>query len=322
MLSDVLFLVLGMGLLLGGGDSLVRGASALAHRLGISPLVVGLTVVAFGTSAPELAVNVAGALSGAGEISFGNVMGSNIANVALVIGAVAVLRPIGIERAVIVREIPMMTLAAIAAAVMGLDHLFDRGALGDRYSRADGVMFLLLFGVFLYYTCNDALRQRESAQGAPQTEGHMAIGLAVVWVVLGLVGLVLGGHWTVSSASSLALQLGVSQTVVGLTVVAVGTSLPELVTSLVGVLRGADSLAVGNVVGSNIFNLLFVLGTTSVIRPVPVPSLGAWDLGMVILVSVALLPLAFNRTRCVGRSGGLLLLAAYFGYMTWRSLQG
>jgi cation:H+ antiporter len=322
LLADLLLLLLGLVLLVGGGDALVRGASAMAYRLGISPLVVGLTVVAFGTSAPELAVNMAGALSGRGELSFGNVMGSNIANVGLVVGATALIRPLALHRAVIVREIPMMSLAALAALVMSLDRFLSGGAADtvDQFSRGDGLMFLLLFGVFLYYTINDALRQRSEMRAEEKALARMSLLRAVLLFVFGLAALVAGGQVTVDAASSIALALGMTEAVVGLTVVAVGTSLPELVTSMVGAFRGEQEIAVGNIVGSNIFNLLFVLGTTSTTRPLPVPARGTADVLMVIALSVILLPLSFNPERSIPRKGGVVLLLSYVGYLSWRAL--
>lgn len=320
MTTDVLLLILGLVLLVGGGDALVRGASALAYRLGISPLIVGLTVVAFGTSAPELAVNVAGALSGKGELSFGNVMGSNIANIALVLGATALIRPIALQREVIVREVPMMSLAAMAALILSQDlSLGDaRGDMGDSFSRADGFVFLLFFAIFLYYTVGDALRQRSGGRRDQEIAG-LSVPRAVTLTVFGLAALVVGGRLTVDSASSLALAMGISQAVVGLTVVAVGTSLPELVTSMIGVYRGETDMAVGNVVGSNIFNILFVLGTTSAIHEVPVPAGGTLDILVVLALSIGLLPLSFNADNKLMRKGGALLLVVYFGYLGWRA---
>jgi cation:H+ antiporter len=317
--SDLFLLAVGLLLLVVGGDGLVRGASALAFRMGVSPLVVGLTVVAFGTSAPELAVNLSAALKGSSEIAFGNVLGSNIANVGLVLGLSALLRPIAIERPVIVREIPMMSLSTVAALVLAADALLDGVGATARYSRGDGLTLLLFFGIFLYYTSNEALRQRGDRDGSALPEGLLSLPRAVLYCALGLAALVLGGNVTVGSASSLAAALGISQTLIGLTVVAVGTSLPELVTSLIGVLRGSHAIAVGNVVGSNIFNLLFVLGTTASVRAVSVPSGALWDLLVALAFALVLLPMSFNPRRHIDRRGGVVLLIAYAAYIAWRA---
>jgi cation:H+ antiporter len=321
-LTDLLLLGVGLLLLVAGGDGVVRGASALAYRCGVSPLIVGLTVVAFGTSAPELAVNLSAALKGSAEIAFGNVLGSNIANVGLVLGLSALLRPVAIQRPVIVREIPMMSLSTVAALVLAADALLDGAGASSRFSRGDGLTLLLFFGIFLYYTTNEALRQREGRDGSAPAEGQLSLPRAVFYCALGLTALVLGGNVTVASASALASALGVSQTLIGLTVVAVGTSLPELVTSLIGVLRGSHAIAVGNVVGSNIFNLLFVLGTTASVRAVGVPSGGLWDLLAALFFALVLLPMSFNPQRHIGRVGGVLLLIAYAAYILWRASEG
>ncbi len=312
---DLLLLAAGIALLIGGGEALVRGASALAYHFGVSPLVVGLTVVAFGTSAPELAVNVVAATRGSGALSFGNIIGSNIANIGLVIGVTAMIKPVSIPLPIITREIPMMTLAAAAAIALAFDALLTEGP--DRFDRGDGVILLLFFSVFLYYTVSDALRQRAGAHNV-RPEGTN-LPLAVTLTALGFAGLILGGRFTVDAAVELARALGLSEAIIGMTIVAIGTSLPELVTSVISVLRGQSDLAVGNVVGSNIFNLLFVLGITSSIDVVPVPAGGHEDLLIVAGLSALLLPLSINPGRAVPRIGGVFLFAIYVGYMAWRT---
>jgi cation:H+ antiporter len=322
--TDVPLLVAGLVLLIGGGDALVRGAAALARSFGISPLVVGLTVVAFGTSAPELAVNVSAALRDSGELSFGNIVGSNIANIGLVIGLTALVRPVAMHLAVITREIPMMALASLVAVAMVLDVGLG-GTAVDQFARSDGVILLLLFGVFVYYTVNDAVRQR----GHPLADDEMELAgrpktraISLLLTLVGFAGLIIGGKLTVDGAIGVARVMGISEAVIGMTIVAVGTSLPELVTSLVSVLRKQTDLAVGNVIGSNIFNLLFVLGITAILRPVPVPKGGHTDLYVATGLAMLLLPLSINPTRHVARWGGLLLFSTYAGYLAWRSLSG
>jgi cation:H+ antiporter len=320
-MSDALLLVLGMLLLVGGGDALVRGAASLARQFGVSPLVVGLTVVAFGTSAPELAVNVSAALGGSGELSFGNIVGSNIANIGLVIGLTALIRPVTMHLAIITREIPMMTLASLAALLMASDLTLGEGD-ADAFGRADGYMLLLLFSVFVYYTVNDALKERSHPKaddemelmGRPRSK-WVSAGLTLV----GLAALVGGGRLTVDAAIGVARAMGVSDAVIGMTIVAVGTSLPELVTSLISVLRKQTDLAVGNVVGSNIFNLLFVMGITATIRPIPVPPAGHTDLIVAAGLAMLLLPLSINPKRHVARWGGALLFGTYATYIAWRA---
>lgn len=303
-------------MLVGSAEALVRGGSGLARDFGVSPLVVGLTVVAFGTSAPELAVNVGASLHGQGDLSFGNIMGSNIANIGLVIGTFALLRPIRVEGAIIRREVPMMLLATIAALVMG----FRWGDAPAAYQRSDGIILLAFFAMFLYYTVSDVFRQRGSDPFVVQT--HLAapdrfwgsratnVGLTLG----GLAGLVVGAEITVDASVSLAEAFGVPQVVIGITLVALGTSLPELVTALVAALREQADLAVGNIVGSNIFNLLFIMGVSATIRPVPVPAGGNQDLIVMLLLSFLLLFICTTHRRLIIRREALILL---FSYMTF-----
>lgn len=322
-MADLLQLASGLVLLLLGGYVLVRGASALAASFGVSPIVIGLTVVAFGTSAPELAVNSTAGAKGLTGISFGNVIGSNLANLGLILGISALLRPLAIEGRIVVREIPMMLLATAAVLVLGIDP--GLRPVGGVYERADGIMLLLVFCVFLYTAVGDVVRQRlsdpvvEQARDAvPVVEPKPRRALNIMLVLLGLVGLYLGGELTVASASSLARAAGLSDVVIGLTVVAIGTSLPELVTSLIAAMKGQVDIAIGNVVGSNIFNLLLILGVTSTLSPVPVPQGGMYDLLFLLLLSALLLPLAVTHQRRIVRWEGAVFLLAWIGYTGYR----
>jgi len=317
-------LVLGLALLLVGGEMLVRGASTLAGELGVSPLVVGLTVVAFGTSAPELAVNVTAALEGGAVLSFGNVVGSNVANIGLILGLCAALRALDVAGTIVTREIPMMLVGTAAAIVLGLDRIVARP---EGYDRADGLVLMLLFGVFLYYTTAEVLRGRghdpllEQAEARTVDRRLRPLAESGGIAALGLVLLVGGAELTVRGAVALAVDLGLPEAVIGLTLVAVGTSLPELATSLISIRRGRLDLAVGNVVGSNLFNLLFVLAVTAFIEPVPMPAGGAGDLLALGAFSAALLTFAVGRHQRISRPEGLLLLTAYLAYtigrVTW-----
>ncbi len=328
LLIDFLLLLLGLGFLLGGGDVMVRGASGLAAALRISPLIIGLTVVSFGTSAPEVAVNAIAAYEGNGDLSFGNIIGSNFANMGLIIGTAALLRALVIHGVIISRELPMMLLGTLAVSLMAFDPMLRDGAAGT-LDRTDGALLLLLFGVFIYYTIGDALRQRyddafvqdaEASEYAKQARGGIAWNLFLT--VAGILGLVGGGRLTVYAGVDLAEAMGVPEVIIGLTIIAIGTSLPELVTSVTAVLRGQSDIAVGNVVGSNIFNLLFVMGITASVRPVPVPEGGYTDLFVMGAMSVLLLPFAITHRRRIVRTEGLVLLLLYISYTGWRALGG
>ena len=323
MLLNFLLLAIGIALLLGGGEFMVRGASALARTLGVSSLIIGLTVVAFGTSAPELAVNMIAAWNGNGDISFGNIMGSNIANIGLIVGTAALIRPLEIHSTVISRELPMMLLATAAAVIMGLDDLL-RGT-PPAYDRTDGLIFLLLFCIFIHYTVSEVLRQRNNgrdqlfveAEEAGSTVASSGVGVNLLLTFGGMVALIGGGKLTVTAAVALAEAFGVPQVLIGLTVVAVGTSLPELVTSVVATYRGQTDIAVGNVVGSNIFNLLFVMGLSATTSTVPIPSTGRTDLAMMAGISLLFLPFSISHRQRIVRWEGAMLLLLYLAYTAW-----
>ena len=306
-------LLLGLGVLLGGGESLVRGATALARSLGVSPLVIGLTVVAFGTSAPELAVNVSAALSGNSAITFGNVVGSNIANIGLILGLTALLHALQVQKTLIRREIPIMLGATAITILLGFG--IFQGDDPPAYGRLVGAVLLLGFVLFLALTTNRS--DRDVPEGLPDTPPTAWVP-ALAMTLAGLGGVLLGSHWTVQGASQVALNLGVGQELIGLTIVAIGTSLPELTTSLFAARKGHADLAIGNIVGSNLFNLLFILGVSATIRPVPVPERGQADLLALGLFSFALLPFAMSQ-RKLSRTEGLVLLGGYLAYMSWRS---
>jgi cation:H+ antiporter len=317
---------LGILLLLAGGTLVVRGASEIAERLGVSPMIVGLTIVGFGTSAPELVVNVLGAINGETALAFGNVAGSNVANLGVVLGLAALIAPITIQGDLVRREVPLLLLGTTVLTVMALDGPLE-GAT-PLIDRIDSIVLLLLFGVFIYITAMDVIRAQESdkllldlAERSSLTtlpKGHLS------WIMLAVGGamLFIGGELTVRNGSSLAEGFGISPAIIGLFVVAVGTSMPELVTSIVAALRGESDLALGNVVGSNIFNALFVLPISGLIAPIPIPDGGIGDLA-VSWVFAALLIYFFvvGRAR-LGRPAGALFVAAYFAYATYRIMAG
>jgi len=317
-----LILLIGLTVLLSGGEALVRGATSLARTLGISSLVIGMTVVAFGTSAPELAVNLAAAWKGASGITFGNVVGSNIANIGLILGLAAITKPLEIHRSLVTRGIPIMLIVTAGTILLGSDWLFRKAP--DSFSRLDGILLLAGFVAFLGLAVRSALQTRRDdcfVQEASEEEKRRPVQWVFAWVLtgLGLAGVLLGSHWTVKGATQVAQSLGISQVVIGLTIVAIGTSLPELTTSIVASRKGHADLAIGNVVGSNVFNLLLVLGAASTIRPVAIPEGGRADLLMLAVFSAILLPFA-SRQRKLTSTEGLVLLLGYVAYMLWRVL--
>jgi cation:H+ antiporter len=323
---DVLWLICGLLLLTGGGDAVVRGASAVAQKLGISPLAIGLTVVAFGTSAPELAVNITAAVADEPDLSFGNIIGSNLANIGLVVGCCGLVRALPIRSVVVAREIPMMVLATIVTIVMAADRLVD----GETpiLDRGDGILLLLFFSVFLYYTVGELLRQRTDhpvledllASDLPHASRGVTLTRDSLLALAGFGALLYGAGLTVDSATSLARRFEVPEVVIGLGIVAIGTSLPELATGLMATLRGHMELAIGNVVGSNVFNLLLVLPVTVCIRPLEIPARGMIDLLVALGLSIALLVVSVTNHRRILRAEAGLLLAAYIAYVGWRAM--
>ncbi len=312
----------GIVLLIGGGALLVRGASEIAAGFGISPMVVGLTIVGFGTSSPELVVNLIGAFQGATGLAFGNVIGSNISNLGLVLGAAAIMSPIAIHGEVVRRELPLLLLATTMMTVMALDGPLEGGpaVLG----RTDAVILMLMFCIFIYITALDLMRiRRKDALLAEIDESVIIVTPArgrFSWLLVagGFVLLFFGGELTVRNGVAFASQIGISTTVVGLFVVAVGTSMPELVTSIIAAVRRESDLALGNVIGSNIFNSLMVLPTSGVIAQIPVPSGGVSDLVFSWLLAAALIPIFFFGKAYLGRISGAAFLTAYFAYAAAR----
>ncbi|MBW2409568.1 MAG: calcium/sodium antiporter [Deltaproteobacteria bacterium] len=314
MLVYLLFIV-GFFFLLKGADLLVDGASSIARRLNISDLVIGLTVVAFGTSTPELFVNIIASFKGNTDIAIGNVVGSNIANVFLILGVASLIYPLAVTRGTVSREIPFGLLAAIVLFVAANDQLLDGSRLSD-LTRIDGLIFLSFFIIFIYYT-------HSIATSVTGIEEHVAVkrygwSRSLLFIILGLIGLTLGGKSIVDGAVALALKFGMSESLVGLTIVAVGTSLPELATSAVAAYKRNADIAVGNVVGSNIFNIFFVLGISAVIKPLPFQTRNNLDIGVVIFSSLLLFVFMFTgKKRSLDRWEGVLFLVGYASYIVY-----
>ena len=324
--------VIGVVLLLLGGTWLVDGAVGIARRLRLSPLLIGLTIVAFGTSAPELFFNIAAALSGHPELSFGNVVGSNIANIALVLGLAALARPLLVSSRVVRKDLPMLIIVSAGMLLLAWlgPAITDDGIIEDGWTRTDGLIMLAVFMLATWVWYRMGRRDRADpltaeAEAEARSEKRLAPAAAVSLFILGLVALVAGGKLAELGAVGVARWLGLSQTLIGLTVVAVATSLPEVVTSLIACRRGHTDLAVGNVVGSNLFNILLVLGLTATVASVPVPAeptlLGierGWgDLFVMLALALLLLPIAATSQRRIRRWEGALLLIVYATYIAF-----
>lgn len=301
---DLFFLAAGLALLFAGAELLVRGAAALALRGGISPLVVGLTVVAFGTSAPELVVSVQAALDGVGGIAAGNVVGSNIANVGLILGVAAMIRPLRVEAQLVRLDMPLLIGASGLLAFL----LWDQAL-----ARSEGLLLLAGFFGYVGFTLWMARRNPLATPDEPLPSVRGTVWRDLGFVLAGLAALVLGSQGLVRGAVAIAEAAGLPPAVIGLTLVAVGTSLPELATSAVAAYRGAGDLAIGNVVGSNLFNALGILGTAAVVRPLDVSGLDGLNLGTMLLMAVLMLPLAWSGF-VLSRREGALLVVLYSAY--------
>lgn len=313
---DIVWLVAGLVLILAGANALTDGASAVARRMGISDLVVGLTVVAFGTSAPELVISVLSASDGHAPLAIGNVVGSNIFNILVIIGITALVRPITVERSVMTMEIPMVILSSVILLVMGNSALLNGSGINE-VSRVSGIFLLIFFLLFMRYTFATAHNGAGAeADDAASDAAVMPVWRSVVYIVGGLAALVWGGDRFVAGASGIASALGVSEAVIGLTIVAAGTSLPELATSIVAAVKGRPGMAVGNVIGSNIFNVLMVLGLSATITPLPFGTIGNLDLLTLLGASVAFWLFGWIiRTRTITRGEGAILVAGYVAYV-------
>lgn len=316
---DVVMLIGGLALTIVGSNGLVDGASGLARRFGVSELIIGLTIVAFGTSSPELVVNLMAAFKGTPDLAIGNILGSNIFNIFIILGVAALFYPISIRHSTIWKEVPLSILAMLVLIVMANDRLIDASS-GNIISRGDGIVLLLFFAIFMAYIYSSMKRDKAIAPNDSGKAGAVApLWRSILFTVGGLAGLYLGGRWLVTGAIGLATTYGVSDAVIGLTIVAAGTSVPELATSVTAAIKRKPDIAIGNVVGSNLFNVFLVLGTTAAIRPLPYSEAMNIDMAMATLGSVLLFIMVFMRRghRVDRIEGGLLvvLYLAYLGYM-------
>jgi len=313
-LYDVLVLLAGLIVLVKSADFLVTGASSIAARLGISSLVIGLTIVSFGTSLPEMLVTMVSGLRQNSDLAIANVIGSNIANVLLVLGVAAIVRPLTVHDSTVVSEIPFSLTAALLVGFLANATLFS-SIHKLSISRLDGGILLFFFALFMLYVYKIS---RDKADAVKEESGEFGTGRALAYIALGIVGLYFGGGWVVDGAVEIAQWLGVDDALIGLTIVAVGTSSPELVASAVAAYRKQSDIAVGNVVGSNIFNLLWVLGLTSSFVELPFEVISNTDLVMVIASSsLIIVSLAISRNNTIQRTHGIVFVSLYVAYVAY-----
>lgn len=317
MALQILVLIVGLALIVFGADWLVEGASSIARKAGISEFVIGLTIVGFGTSCPELVVSLTGAIAGNSDISAGNVIGSNIFNTLLILGLTAVIAPIAITRENKRRDIPMTIGVTLLFILLGMSFtLFGIGGQ-DGLSRLEGFLFLLLFAAYIYL-CFKTGSADETEDGGKQHKLAAAIGL----VIAGLAGLIVGGKLFVNSATEIAKMLGVSDKFIAVTILAGGTSLPELATCVVAAARKKGQLALGNILGSNVFNILLILGCSAVVHPLQFSGITLVDMGTLMLSALLVFTSAYTGKKdMIDRFDGTLLLLCEAAYMTWLIIQ-
>lgn len=318
---EYILLIVGFALLVKGADWLVDGASSIARRLRVSELAIGLTLVAFGTSAPELLVNIVASSSGATDIAVGNILGSNIANILLILGIAALIYPLRVQKGTVWKEIPLSLLAAVLVGVVASDQ-FIEGESVSTLGRIDGIVFIAFFIIFLYYVYS-IMRNGFEPQFMHPLTARYGLGRALLFIVGGLAGLIVGGKWVVDGAVAFATLFGVSQSLIGLTIVAVGTSLPELATSAVAAYKRNADIAVGNIVGSNIFNIFFILGVSSIIQPLPFSPGSAFDIFVTIFASALLFLWMFvGKRHLLERWQGVTFIVLYIVYVGFAVVRG
>lgn len=309
---NYLLLVIGFTMLVKGADLFVEGSASIAKRLKIPSMLIGLTIVAFGTSAPEAAVSINASLKNSSELAAGNIVGSNIFNLLVVIGIAAMIKPINIDVKTLAKEFPFMILATAVLYILGNDIVLGN-ASANILTRADGLILLAVFGVLIYHLVEMAMSPDEDSQGSNDIIMAKTIPVSIVIGIVGLAGILFGSELVVRSSTSIALQFGMSETLVGLTIVAIGTSLPELVTSVVAARKGESDIALGNVIGSNLFNILFVLGISSTISPIVIQTKILTDI--IFLFGITLLTYWFGIVKKkITKPEGIILLLLYIAY--------
>ena len=313
MLLQILLFLVGLALVVFGADYLVEGASAVARKAGLSEFIIGLTIVGMGTSAPEMVVSFIGAAQGNADIAIGNVVGSNIFNTLLILGVTALILPMTITPENRKRDIPMNIFTVVVLVLLGLEHtIFGIGT--DGLSRIDGGILLALFIAYMWYSFTSSKPESDSAQDAKKT----AIWLAVIYIVGGLAALVFGGRIFVNSAVNIAHSFGVSDKFIAITILAGGTSMPELATCIAAAVKKKGQLALGNIIGSNIFNVLLILGGSAIISPLSFADISYVDLGILMASALVLLTSCFvGKKNSLDRLDGVLFLILWAGYMAW-----
>ncbi|MCM3390715.1 calcium/sodium antiporter [Ureibacillus chungkukjangi] len=309
-----ILLIVGFVLLVKGADLFVDGSSNIAKLLRVPTILIGLTIVAFGTSSPEATVSIIAALEGSADVSLGNVVGSNIFNITLVVGVAAFLYPLRVERETIRKEMPFTLLASVALLILMSD-IALQGSNSNLLTRSDGFIFILFLSIFMYYVIEIGLKSRKDTADELVPE-DLKWGKNILITILGLAAIIFGGNLVVDNGTEIAYSLGMSETLVGLTIIAIGTSLPELVTSISAALKKESEIALGNIVGSNIFNILFVLGASASISPLAANDKIFIDVILMIVLTIVLL--VFSRTSfMVGKWEGLVLIATYIIYLAY-----
>lgn len=313
MVMSVIFLIGGLAAIIFSANSLVGGASALAKRFNISDIVIGLTIVSIGTSTPELAISVISVLKGNTDIAVGNILGSNIANILLILGVSSIIFPLVVNNNTQYKEIPLGILAVALIAFLGNDIFFDNDS-ANILTRIDGIVLLCFFMIFMYYTFQIATNQ-DAAQVQIK---HQAVWKSALLILIGVAGLYLGGKYFVEGAIIIARHFGMSDAMIGLTIVAVGTSLPELATSIVAAVKKNADIAVGNVIGSNIMNIFLILGISATIRPLPMHPTANIDIAVTLLASLLLFLSTFVlHKKIVSRSEGIIFVSIYIAYISY-----
>ena len=319
---NLLYIIIGVALVLWGADRLTEGASSLARGMRVPEIIIGLTIVAAGTSAPELFVSMVSALKGTADLAVGNVIGSNIFNTTLIVGCSALVAPMVVAKSTVRKDIPFAVVASLLLFVLCFDDMDSLHLWGNEITRSDGVILLIGFAGFMIYTFHTAKKdglmptEEELEDNAEQPKDYSHLLRNIFWIVVGLGCLIYGSNLFVDAATYVAHRFGVRQSVIGLTIVAGGTSLPELATSVVAAYKGRSAIAIGNVIGSNVFNILLILGATAVISPLRIMGITIVDL-MVLLVTIGFMWLFAFTKFYVSRREGAVLVGCFLLYMVW-----